>query len=81
MVQSYRQDLEATLATIHDGNGIVWFRGYRSYPKALKCDFRIGDCERDGNWLWQGQLTDTPVTITDWALDEPNNVDRDEDIW
>lgn len=58
---------------LQDLKEIIWLRGYRSYHSNLHGSVWIGGYKRNNRWFWRGQLTDTPVTITDWATYAPDN--------
>ena len=69
-------DMGGGLATLQSKSDIVWMKGFRiHHPELRPGSFWIGGYQVDGKWLWKGDLTDTPMLVTDWSTN-PYNPDN-----
>ena len=47
--------------------------GYRSFHPSLREYAWIGGAEVNGKWVWKGDVVDSPILMTDWAEQQPDN--------
>ena len=75
------KDMGGDLATLETLVEIYWIRGYRSFHRALRTGLlSIGGYRQNGHWIWKGNLADTPIGVTDWAVGEPNDTPHENCI-
>lgn len=66
-------DMKGHLVTLDSMDEIIWMKGFRSHnPSLRKQRFWIGGYKKDGIWMWKGDLADSPMLVSDWAVGEPN---------
>ena len=71
-------DMGGRLATLETEAEIVWIKGYHSHNLILRrLDLWIGGYEKDGVWYWKGDVTDSPILITDWGKTQPDDYHGD----
>lgn len=67
------RDERAHVATLETEQEIVWMHGYRSYHKNLQEFLWLGAYKKGNRWYWRGDVADSPMLASDWAVGEPNN--------
>ena len=73
-------DMGGTLANFESWIEIYWMRGYRASHDNIKAQFYwLGGYKTDRGWEWKGEITSSPMIITNWAFGEPNGASGDED--
>ena len=74
------RDVGGHLATFDTLEEIIWVKGYRIHNKTLHGGplyglMWIGGHKINSLWYWKRESHDDLINVTDWASEEPNNVD------
>ena len=72
--QGLCRDMLSHLAILDSKDDIVWMKGYRIHHPVLRDEsYWIGGYQKDGEWLWAGDIVDYPMLVFDWSDNNPDN--------